>query len=52
MDGRWGGNGLKGDGIKESSHCHKHCVLYVSDELLNSTPKTNIALYVNAVEFK
>ena len=27
--------------------CDEHWVLYVSDESLNSTPKTNITLYVN-----
>ena len=33
-------------GIKECT-CVEHWVLYVSDESLNSTPETNIALYVN-----
>ena len=34
-------------GIKEGI-CHdEHWVLYVSYESLNSTPKTNVALYVN-----
>lgn len=33
-------------GIKECT-CNEHWVLYVSDESLNSTPETNIALYVN-----
>ena len=27
--------------------CDQHWVLYVSDESLNSIPKTNIMLYVN-----
>ena len=33
-------------GIKEDT-CDEHWVLYVSEESLNSTPETNIALYVN-----
>ena len=33
--------------IKEGICCDEYWVLYVSDELLNSTPETNIALYVN-----
>ena len=33
-------------GTKEGT-CDEHWVLYVSDESLNSTPETNIALYVN-----
>ena len=33
-------------GIKEGT-CDEHWVLYVSDESLNSTPETNIILYVN-----
>ena len=33
-------------GIKECT-CDKHWVLSVSDESLNSTPETNITLYVN-----
>ena len=33
-------------GIKEGT-CDEHWVLYVSDESLNSTPETNITLYVN-----
>ena len=37
--------------IKEDT-CDKHWVLYVSDESLNFTPKTNIALYVRYLEFK
>ena len=32
--------------IKEGT-CDEHCMLYVSDESLNSTTETNIALYVN-----
>ena len=34
-------------GIKEGMSYDEHWVLYVSDESLNSTPKTNITLYVN-----
>ena len=34
-------------GIKEVTCYDEHWVLYVSDELLNSIPETNIALYVN-----
>lgn len=33
-------------GIKKGT-CDEHWMLYVSDESLNSTPETNIALYVN-----
>ena len=33
-------------GIKKGTCCDEHCVLYVSDESLKSTPETNIALYV------
>ena len=33
-------------GIKEGT-CDDHWVLYVSDESLNSTPETNITLYLN-----
>ena len=32
--------------IKEGT-CDEHWVLYVSDELLNSTPETNFTTYVN-----
>ena len=39
-------------GIKEGTCYDEHCVLYVSDGLLNSTPETNIALYVNYLKFK
>ena len=47
MEGRWAEDGLKGVmGIKEGT-CDEHWGLYVSDESLNSTPETNIALYVN-----
>jgi len=38
-------------GIKEGT-CYEHWVLYVKDESLNSTPETNIELYVNKLEFK
>jgi len=34
-------------GIKEGTWCDEHWVLYVSDESLNSTPETNIILYVD-----
>ena len=34
-------------GTKEGTCYHEHWVLYVSDESLNSTPETQIALYVN-----
>ena len=33
-------------GIKEGT-CHEHWLLYVNDESLNSTPETDIVLYVN-----
>ena len=33
-------------GIKEGAYCDEHWVLYVSDGALNSTPKTNITLFV------
>ena len=33
-------------GVKEGT-CDEHWLLYVSDELLNSTPETNITIYVN-----
>ena len=38
-------------GVKEGTS-DKPWVLYVNDESLNSTPETNIALYVNELEFK
>ena len=34
-------------GITEGTGCDKHWVLQESDESLNSTPETNITLYVN-----
>ena len=34
-------------GIKADNYCDEHLLLYVSDESLNSTPETNIVLYVN-----
>ena len=40
------GDGLKSDRDKEGT-CDEHWVLYVSDESLNLTPETNIALYAN-----
>ena len=33
-------------GVKEDT-CDEHWLLYVSDELLNYTPETNITIYVN-----
>ena len=39
------------DGMKEGT-CDEHWVLYVNDELLNSTPETNITLYVHELQFK
>ena len=44
MGGRWARQVMD---IKEDICCDEHYVLYVSDESLNSTPETNIALYVN-----
>ena len=38
--------------LKEGACYDKHWVLYISDESLNSTPETNISLYVNQLEFK
>ena len=32
---------------KEGTCWDEHCVLYVSDESLGSTPETNITMYVN-----
>ena len=34
-------------GIKEGISCDENWVLHVSDKSLNSTPVTNITLYVN-----
>ena len=34
-------------GVKRGTGCDEHWILYVSDELLNSTPETNVILYVN-----
>ena len=42
--GEWGTDMI---GIKENTCWDEHGVLYVNDESLNSTPETNIALYVN-----
>ena len=39
-------------GTKEGSWYDEPRVLEVSDGPLNSTPETNIALYVNSLEFK
>ena len=35
-----------------SIRCYMYWVLYASEESLNSTPETNITLYVNQLEFK
>ena len=35
-------------GIKEFT-CDKHWVLYVSNESVNSTPKTDVTLYVTGI---
>ena len=43
--------GMK-EGMKEGTCYDEHWVLCVSDESLNSTPETNIALYVNQLKFK
>ena len=42
VGGRWARCAM---GIKEGT-CDEHWVLYISDESLNSTPKTNITLYI------
>ena len=34
-------------GTKEGTCYDEHGVVYVNDESLNSTPETNITLYVN-----
>ena len=39
-------------GIKEGICWDQQWVLYVSDELLNSTPETITTLYVNQIGFK
>ena len=44
MGGGWVRWGM---GTKEDTCCEEHWILYVSDESLNSTPETDIALYVN-----
>lgn len=36
-----------GDGYEEGPCCDESWVLYVNDESLNSSPETNIAVYVN-----
>ena len=33
-------------GIKEDTCCDEHWALYLSDESLNSIPKTNFTLYI------
>ena len=45
------GDGLNGWRIKEGTCWDEHWVLHVSDESLNSTPETNVILYVNQLEF-
>ena len=46
--GRWVGGWAKWVmGIKEGTCYDEQWVLYVSDESLNSTPETDITLYVN-----
>ena len=50
--GRWVGDGLHGDGNQEGTCDDEQWVMYVSDESLNSTPETNIVLYVNYLKFK
>ena len=47
MEGVGGGWARWVMGTKEDTCCHEDRVLYVSDESLNSTPETNIALCVN-----
>ena len=53
---RWrdvgGGQARWARGIKESTCYDGHWVLHVSDKLLNSTPETSIALYVDYLKFK
>ena len=39
-------------GIKEGACFDEHWVLYANDKSWNSTPETNIALYVNYLKFK
>ena len=38
-------------GIKQGT-CDEHCMMNVSDDALNSTPETNVSLYVNSLKFK
>ena len=45
--GRWGEWAKWVMGTKEGTCCVEPWVLYVGDESLNSTPETNITLYVN-----
>lgn len=51
MEGMGGGWVRRVIGIKENTCYAEHWVLYVSDQSLNSTPETNIAAYVNYLEF-
>ena len=39
-------------GIKKGTYWDEHWVLSLSEESLNSTPGTSIALYVNKLNFK
>jgi len=46
--GRWRGGCTRWVmDIKGGTCCDEHWVLYVSDESLNSTPETDMTLYVN-----
>ena len=52
VDGGSGGWARWVMSIKESICCDEYWVLYVSDKSLNSTPETNIALYIKYLKFK
>ena len=41
-----GGEGKQVMEVKKGTCCDEHRVFHVSDESLNSAPKTNVALYV------
>ena len=47
--GRWGNWVM---GIKEGTCSNEQWLLYVTDELLNSTSETSNTVYVNYIEFK
>ena len=47
MDIQHGCRGAKWVKDIKKGICGEHWVLYISDESLNSTPETNIRLYVN-----